>query len=551
MSSAGGALDTTASWVSESTLQRSSSLGSIPSTVATAMGTVVFSEGDSLDAGNTLDRNSRTVTAKGTKGDRGHKKDLSMGHRVGHILKRRHVYRSIHGPMKGWDEGFAPRERKAIRFFANNPNSVTPVGKIAFKVRSETKTRGWYEVVLDRGVWSCQCPDWEDRSLACKHIALVLHALDPNRTPVEAASLDNPENKGPARDWPAYDAAHRSEPLLFDELMWDLLEPLEGVEGDRPVGKPGRPATPLRVQLFIAAKYVRSRKGSRGANGELAKECKIPDSILKRAYNDTAPSRVFNRPGTTELLLELLERSALPLKDIEDGGTAAVDSTGFCVECRGSYCTERHDPSRRHKWVKAHLIIGCRTHVILSAKITDEHGGDAPQFLYLLSRVLARGHNPRKVAADRAYLSKKILEGSVAMGVDPLIPFKVNSVARAGGSRIWRQKYHEFMARREQFEREYHARSQVESVNGSIKRTLGEHLQSHNVTARFNELMMRLVVYNVAVIVEQAFEKGIYPSVKVPKQRAPAKTQTEQDSAVEREFTSVNTKESAESEGTP
>lgn len=453
--------------------------------------------------------------------------------------------------MTGWDEGFAPRERKAIRFLADNPNSVTPVGKIAFKVRSETKARGWYEVVLDRGLWSCQCPDWEDRALPCKHIALILHALDPTRTPVEAASLDESEPKGPPRDWPAYDAAHRSEPLLFDELMWDLLEPLEGMEGDRPVGKPGRPATPLRVQMFIAAKYVRSRKGSRGANGELAKECLIPKSILHRAYNDTAPSRVFNRPGTTEILLELLERSSLPLKDIEDGGTVAVDSTGFCVECRGSYCTERHDPSRRHKWVKAHLIVGCRTHVVLSARITDEHGGDAPQFLYLLSRVLAQGHNPGKVAADRAYLAKRILEGSVAMGVEPLIPFKINSVARAGGSRIWRRKYHEFMARREQFDREYHQRSQVESVNSSIKRTLGEHLLSHNVTARFNELMMRLVVYNVSVIVEQAFEKGIYPSMKVPKETGTTQAPGRVDQVVPREFTSENAKESAEFEGRP
>ncbi len=474
-----------------------------------------------------------------------------MSHRIGHILKRGNVYRSIHKPMTGWDDGFAPRERKAIRFLADNPNSVTPVGRIAFKVRSETKARGWYEVALDRGVWSCECPDWEVRSLACKHIALVLHALDPSRTPVEGASLDEAGFNGPARDWPAYDAAHRSEPLLFDELMWDLLEPLEGMEGDRPVGKPGRPATPLRVQLFIAAKYVRSRKGSRGANGELAKECKIPDSILKHAHNDTAPSRVFNRAGTTEVLLELLERSALPLRDIEDGGTVAVDSTGFCVECRGSYCTERHDPSRRHTWLKAHLVIGCRTHVILSAKVTDVHGADSPQFLYLLSRVKAQGHNPGKATADKAYLGVKNMEGAAALGIETFIPFKINSLPRSGGSRIWRQKYHEFMARRELFEREYHKRSNVESVNSAIKRTLGEHLLSHNVTARFNELLTRLIVYNVGVVIEQAFEKGVYPSMKLPKQPALPKDRLEEVGGISREFTSASEKESAESEGTP
>lgn len=89
----------------------------------------------------------------------------------------------------------------------------------------------------------------------------------------------------------------------------------------------------------------------------------------------------------------------------------------------------------------------------------------------------------------------------------------MNSIARAHSSPIWKQKYYEFMAKKDEFERAYHARSNVEAVNSAIKRKLGEPLLSHNVAARFNELLARLVAYNIGVIVHEIHEHGIDPRV--------------------------------------
>ena len=412
----------------------------------------------------------------------------------------------------GWDDGIAARDRRALAHMAQSPNSVEPLGKIGFKVRA-SNGHGFYTIRLEAGVWICDCPDWEERRLPCKHVMEMLHSLDPSRTPIEAAALDT-GRKRYSRDWPAYDAAHRDEPLHFDPLMWDLLEPLDSLDPPRAAGKPGRPSTPLRVQFLVAAKYVRSKRGSRGANGELAKDCKAYDTLLSRPLNESAPSRLFNRAGVTQLIIELIERSSMAMVDIEDGGTVALDSTGFCIECRGAYCTEKHDPGRRHTWIKAHIAVGVKTHIILSAKVTDEHGADCPQFLDLLNRVVTRGHKPARVVADKAYLSRENIDGAIALGIDPKIPFKINSVARAKGSPAWRQKYHEFMAKREEFDRAYHLRSNVESVNSAVKRTLGEQLLSHNSIARFNEFLMRLLCYNIGVVVEQAYEHDIIPNVR-------------------------------------
>jgi transposase len=506
--------DTKAVRASTSTDQMIESPGSSPSTVTTDCGTVVLSESDPETAKKAFDSNLvGTSTSLDRNQGEGHKVGPSVGSYLGQRFIYTRRYRSRHRPMPlRWDEGIAVRDRRALEQLALRSDSVEPIGTVSFKVRSSTG-RGFYRIGLTGGVWECECPDWDERRLPCRHIMMVLRALDPQRSPIEGAALDTDKRRY-TQNWPAYDKAHQSEPLLFDSLIWDLLGQVEDIQELTAIGRRGRPSTPIRVQLLVAAKYVHSTKGSRAANGELEKDCKAPDSILDHPLNITAPSRLFNRPGVTELLLDLIERSAMPLAEIEDGGTVAIDSTGFCVECRGSYCTEKHDPGRRHTWVKAHLIVGTKTHIILSAKVTDEHGGDSPQFLGLLRRVIERGHKPAKITADKAYLSDANIEGALKLGVDPKIPFKVNSVATSKSSPAWRQKYHEFMAKRPEFDREYHLRSNIESVNSSIKRTLGERLLSHNVGARFNELLMRLLCYNVGVIVEQAFEKGIYPSVR-------------------------------------
>jgi hypothetical protein len=545
--SAANPLETEAVRASTSTDQTIVSPGSSPSTVATDCGTVVFNEPEPATARKALDSNFVGISPSSSRNKaKGHK----VGPQVGSFLGQKYIYsrsnRSKHRPMSvPWDDGIAVRDRRALAQMAQDPDSVEPIGPVRFKVRSSSGS-GFYTTELKAGVWICDCPDWKDRQLPCTHVLRILHALDPSRTPVEGAALDA-GRKRYGQDWPAYDRAHQSEPLLFDSLVWDLLEPLQGLDVPRPVGKPGRPSTPLRIQFLVAAKYVRSKRGSRGANGELAKDCKAPDSILAKPLNITAPSRLFNRPETTHRLLDLIERSSLPLAEIEDGGTVAIDSTGFCIECRGAYCTEKHNPNRRHTWIKAHLIVGTKTHIILSAKITDEHGADCPQFMELLNRVVGRGHRPSRVAADKAYLKRDNIDGALELGIDPKIPFKVNSIARAKGSPGWRQKYFEFMSKRPEFDREYHLRSNVESVNSAIKRTLGEQLLSHNSIARFNELLMRLLCYNISVIIEQAFEHGIYPSLKgVGSTRTPPQS-GEQDPNL-CESTDGGGKESTESE---
>jgi len=64
---------------------------------------------------------------------------------------------------------------------------------------------------------------------------------------------------------------------------------------------------------------------------------------------------------------------------------------------------------------------------------------------------------------------------------------------------------------REEFDRHYHKRSNVESLYGSLKQTLGETLRSKRWPSRENEALAKIVLHNIQVLIRQMFETGLVP----------------------------------------
>lgn len=494
-----------------STSQTSVSPGSRPRTVATDCGTVVLRDSepvtarkvfDSNRAGNALSERRMWVALDNI--------DRSVGQLLGLGYKYRGRHRSKHRPMKlGWDAATRQRSSRASRLLSRVEAPVEPVGKVEFKVRSESG-RGFYRVRLNLGTWMCECPDWVDRRLPCKHILVVIHTLDPDPSTKTQLGL-HPTNHTYQQDWPAYDAAQQAEHPLFDALLWDLLEQVP--DRIRLVGRPGRDRLPLRTELLVTVKKVHLAESMRRSKGLLHVQYSNGQGILAHVPNYAVPSRVLNRPETTGQLLGLIRLSCLPLYDLEDSGTVAIDSTGFCTTCRGSYCTEKHNPGRTHRWVKGHFIIGVKTHIVLAAKITDEYGADCPQFVPLLREVVESGLQPSVVAGDKAYSSRENHDAAALFGIDPVIPFKEGSRAHARGSPMWNKKFHEFEVKRDEFDQKYHLRSNIESVNSAMKRKLGEPLFSKTSLAQMNEVLAKVLAYNIGVIVHEIYEHGIDPGV--------------------------------------
>ena len=392
---------------------------------------------------------------------------------------------------------------------------VIPAGKLVYRVHSQSRG-GYHTVFRAQGRWACTCSQFDLMQARCKHI----WAVKIWREPAERLPQDRAEHSGSktySQDWPAYDSAQQDEHVLFDPLLWNLLEIVP--ESHRPIGAMGRRPIPLRTQLLLAVKKVHLGESTRRARGLLRVVYGSGAGCIGKVPNYAVPSRLFNRPEAGDLLLELIRTSTLPIKELEDGGTVAVDSSGFCTTCMGSYCTEKHDPGRKHRWLKAHVIIGVKTHIVLDVIVTDENGADCPQFSRLFTGVKSAGFAPDIVVADKAYLSHENFRVVDDLGATAYIPFKVNSISnevrRIRGVKTplaWDRAYHLFQANREEFAAKYHQRSNVEAVFSAIKRKLGESLLSKNPLARFNELLAKILAYNIGVIVHEIHEHGIDPA---------------------------------------
>jgi hypothetical protein len=336
---------------STSTAQTRVSPGSSPSTVATDCGTVVFKESEAGEALKALDSNDFGNVSTPCGGNhRGHKSGLSRGRRLDLIIKyyrgRGSIDRSMSGTQGPWDAG---TEERAIRLVTSHREAVRPQGRVAFRVRSSDGSKS-YDVAVDPDGWSCTCPRWEDLRSPCKHIVATVRWLDPNPVPL-LSEADRPRRRTYRQpDWGKYDEGQQLEHQQFDRLLWDLL----GTVPERlsEVGKRGRRAIPLRTQILMAVRKVHLNMSTRRARGLMVVLNQDGKGILPRVANYSVPSRFFNRPQAPRLLLGLIEQSGLALREIEDKGTVAIDSSGFCTTCMGAYCTETHEPTRRHKWVK-------------------------------------------------------------------------------------------------------------------------------------------------------------------------------------------------------
>ena len=116
-----------------------------------------------------------------------------------------------------------------------------------------------------------------------------------------------------------------------------------------------------------------------------------------------------------------------------------------------------------------------------------------------------------EVSADLAYSSRLNLQLVANEGGKAYIPFKKNATAKSSGSMLWSKMYHYFQLNRDDFMEHYHKRSNIEATNAAIKRKFGETLKSKNPIAQVNELMAKIIAYNLTVVIHEMYENGINP----------------------------------------
>ena len=396
------------------------------------------------------------------------------------------------------------------RALAAHKGSVTAGGDGASFVVIDTRDQRRHLVLRRDSDWACSCTSSvaTQRAGLCPHIWAVKFTLSrppASHSVIPARSLST---KDPTDRYHAYTEGQKAEFRWFDPLLVALLEGIP--EPQRIPRRAGRPPTPLKEALFVAVKKAHERLSCRRLVPSI--EEATARGRLPRVPNYSVPARTLGRPEMTPLLIFLIRESAKPLIDLESGGTVAIDSSGFTTSTFGTYLTETHQPHRRHEFVKAHIAIGTRTHIVTDLVVTSNRGADSPQFGGLVKGTLEGGFTPSMVVADKAYLSRANYELVQKLGMEARIPFRSNVGPSPKGVRVWKNMWHYFQLHRQEFDLEYHRRSNVEAVFSAIKRKLGESLFSRSPVARQNELLCKVLSYNLGIVIAEMTAHGIDPS---------------------------------------
>jgi transposase len=367
--------------------------------------------------------------------------------------------------------------------------------------------KGRYGVTIDGDTKHCTCPDFEERQQPCKHVFAVEFVMrretvtDGDTTVItETAAV----RVTYAQNWPAYNAAQVSEKATFVKLLRDLCAGIP-----EPSQSMGRPRLPLADMIFSAAFKVYSTVSARRFMTDLREA--HTDGLISRlpCYNS-----IFNYLESEELtpiIRDMVTRSALPLRAVETD--FAIDSTGFTsTQLIGLWQTEKYGAKKHrveHDWLKLHAVCGVNTNVIAAVEVTPRNSQDSPQFAPLIEAT-AQHFNVQRVLGDKAYSSRANLELTESIGAVPFIPFKSYAVGTTKNE-TWNRLYHYYALNRAEFLKAYHKRSNVESTFSAMKRKFGDFVRSRTPVAQINELLLKVLAYNIVCVVHSMHELGISP----------------------------------------
>src|SRR6202140_2836932 len=188
-----------------------------------------------------------------------------------------------------------------------------------------------YRVQLTSKFATCECPDFERRGQACKHIvaACVMQIkqeqnADGTTTVTKSVTFRAEEKTTYPQNWSAYNEAQTNEQDKFLALLADLCSGLVSTPSQT-----GRPRLPLSDAVFNVAFKVYSTISQRRFMSDLRE-------AHRRGYISKVPhfnsiSNYLENPELTPLLRDLIVKSSLPLQSVETN--FASDSSGFTT-CR-------------------------------------------------------------------------------------------------------------------------------------------------------------------------------------------------------------------------
>ena len=306
-----------------------------------------------------------------------------------------------------------------------------------------------------------------------------------------------------SQNWEAYNAAQTSEKHRFLELLHDLCKtvpPFPRKDGT------GRMPVPASDAVFATVFKIYSTFSMRRFASDL-KDAHEKGFITKPLHYNSI-SAYLTKSALTMRLHKLIRLSSLPFTEIEK--TFATDSSGFSVSRLVNWRTNKKNMKLTgHDWVKFHIICGIKTHVIVAVEIRKRHSHDSPVLPSMLNAAAAN-FEIDEVLGDNAYASRVNMRAVEEKGGTPYFNFKKSNTGGIGG--IFEKHFLRFCLNREEYQKRYSRRNNVEALFSSLQRKFGTHVRSKTKVAMTNEVLAKILCHNLCCLIQSEQEFGVDPT---------------------------------------
>ena len=363
--------------------------------------------------------------------------------------------------------------------------------------------KGEYAVDLDNQ--TCNCPDFRKNLVKCKHQYAVDEKVARQFKTVAANNngKTKPKKIQTPRNWTGYRKSQIEGRKMFLKLLGEVCRHVDESSAPQQAGA-GRKFLPVRDAVFGLLYKVYEVKNSR-AMPELLAEL-AERGFISRGFCYNTISNYLQRDWMTPILSELVTVSSLPLAAVET--SFSVDSSGFGLSTKKVWRDVKYGGDEEwHEWVKAHIICGNLTKVIISAVVTPAYESDT-RFLAPLIEKTAKYFRLEEVMADAAYSSRANLEIIEGHNAQALIAFKASAVFGRNGE-TWDRRLHAWKYHFDEFHERYRFRSNVETAFSSLKKVFGGNLRSRAEIGRTNELLAKIICHNLRALIRATCELNI------------------------------------------
>jgi transposase len=323
------------------------------------------------------------------------------------------------------------------------------------------------------------------------------------------------ERKSPcARDWWAYDRAQMNEAcdvldsirVGVDQVCLDLASYLGRGRGR---GRPRRRCAGDLAKALLLQQYLGdSNRRSVGSLKLFSEKLGLASSP---GYKDV--ERAYGDPDVSVVLLGFFDLTVGAVRGVRD---FAIDGTGLSTSVKDNWESYLFSGKRRYSvFEKLVCVVGQRYGLVSGFRVLDSmHGHESPSLRPLVEEVAEKHGGLGLFCGDAAYISRDNCEAVAGLGGVPRLYPKKNTSLNSRGCRAYQDMLLSFIHDPQAWLEEYHRRYVCESTFSSLKRRCLQPLRRKNPSRRRQEVLARIIIYNLIRISYATWTQGLKTTLK-------------------------------------